>query len=187
MKNYNIITKIMLVAFAIFLTSLTSSCSPDDGIDGKDGIDGINGINGTNGTPVYYNPITISAGLNSGSVNVSSTNTILNIGTKTFYKIDANTQVDLKLRSNIYSGVFSTSPMAIKFELLVDGNVGNASSNYWIYTSNSIESVTLDSTFSGLSIGNHTITIRASTNLGTATGVLVDQGNYGGKIIVQER
>lgn len=174
------LSKIVLVA--IGLLSLTTSCSPEDGIDGANGVDGVNGINGV---AIYYNPITIT-GLNNSAVNVLKTYTILDIGTKTFIKVDANTQVDIKLRSNINSGIFNGAA-AIQFELLVDGIAGSASSNDWIYASNTIQSINLDSTFTGLSKGTHTITIRARTNNGTSTGVIVDSGNYGGKIIVQER
>ncbi|QFZ54778.1 hypothetical protein FEZ18_08190 [Oceanihabitans sp. IOP_32] len=179
--------KYFLAVFA--LISLTMSCSPEDGIDGKDGKDGIDGIDGKDGkdgVPTYYNPITITD-MNVGRVDVSTTNTDLNIGTKTFTKIDENTQIDIKFRANIKSGTFSKTPAAIKFELFVNGGRGNASSVYWIQTSNTTEFVILDSVFSYLPIGTHTITISARMNHDTSTGVFVDPGNLGGKIIVQER
>jgi hypothetical protein len=184
-KNFS---KVLLVAITILSISIISSCSkPDNGTNGIDGKNGLNGTNGTNGTSIYYDPITISGGLNNGSVNVSSTYTILNIGTRTFNKVATNTQIEVKLRSNAYSGNFSGGATAIQYELLVDGVIGFASSNWWIYNNNIYQYMSLDSVFTGLAPGNHTVTIRARTNLGTSSGVLIDAGGYEGKIIIQEK
>ena len=40
--------------------------------------------------------------------------------------------------------------------------------------------------FQGLAIGNHTVSVFVRTAVGTSTGVLLDPGGFGGRIVVKE-
>lgn len=187
-ENLKNMKNTLLKIVTVLVVGSIMSCSPEDGVDGINGSDGANGTNGTDGVAVYYNPITLAGVFNNGAITASETDKPLNIGTRTFNKLSATTQIDIKLRSKILSGTFSPDVSAIRYELKVNGSSGNASSVYWCVNSNSSEFVPLDATFANLPAGKHTITIVARTNrAGTSTGVVVDPGGYDGKLLIQER
>ena len=55
-----------------------------------------------------------------------------------------------------------------------------------IIVSNTDEFLSLYAIFENIGAGTHTISLWGQTPLGSSTGVLVDPGGWGGKIIVKE-
>jgi len=49
-----------------------------------------------------------------------------------------------------------------------------------------VEFIGIFAVFQGLAAGNHTVSVWVRTNSGTSTGVLLDPGGYGGRIIAKE-
>ena len=119
-------------------------------------------------------------GLNISSVTVGTTTTVLGTGVISFTKVYPSTEVQIALYSTIYGGTF-TGASFISFQIYVDGVPGSASSIHYFQTTGKQEYVPLRSFFSGLSVGSHTITIVAQTDVGTSSGVVVDSGGFGGK------
>ena len=128
---------------------------------------------------------TVFASLNLSAVTVSSMASQLGTGNLTFTKTYPNSNVELFLNSNIYSGSF-TGASYIGFWLQVDGNQARYTTQYYIQQSNATQFVNLDAIFPGLSAGAHTVSIWGLTDAGTSTNVTVDNGGFGGSIVVKE-
>ena len=126
-------------------------------------------------------------GLNQGAVNIGSTWTVLNIGSgKTFTKQHAGSKIEVYVNSRASIGVL-TSSNGVRFEARVDGNAPNFSSWGSIRSNTSEEFLSLLSVYEGLPAGTHSVEVFAqAANGGSCTGVLMDPGGWGGRIIVKE-
>lgn len=125
--------------------------------------------------------------LNTNSVSVTTTWTLLNTGgTHSFTKANDGTMIEVYVNSRFRGGTFSGAT-GIQFRVRIDGNIvydiGNDGS---IRSSNTDEFLSLIGVFENLSAGSHTVSIWARTNSGSSSGVLVDPGGWGGRIIVKE-
>jgi hypothetical protein len=129
---------------------------------------------------------TVFSSLNNLSVTVIQTGTVLGTGTLNFTKQYPHSNVELLLASNIFGGNFNGGTSAIGFYLQIDGTSANYTTQYFIQQSGTQQFVTLDAIFAGLSAGPHVVTLSGFTYLGTSAGVGVDNGGYGGSIIVKE-
>lgn len=127
--------------------------------------------------------------LNQGSVTVTSTWTklITTTGTHTFTKHSAATKIEVYVNSRFGIGTLSGGAQGIFIRVRLDNtttpNFDNLGS---IVQSNSKEFLSLFAVFEGVSAGNHTVSIWAQTQSGSATSVHNDPGGWGGKIIVKE-
>ena len=84
------------------------------------------------------------------------------------------------------SGTFVGGATNIYYEIYLDGLPGGVNTKHYFFASNTQEYVSLQSYFTGLSAGSHTITIIGATNAGTSSNVIVDAGGYSGRVIVKE-
>jgi hypothetical protein len=125
------------------------------------------------------------SGLNVASVDVSSSWTKLNIGTRTFEKIHDDTKIEVFLYSRARSGTFSGAT-SIRYQLRIDGSESIINVTHVIFSSATIEYITLKSVFLNLSKGIHEVEVWAQTNSGTSSAVSMDPGGWGGSIFVKE-
>jgi hypothetical protein len=123
--------------------------------------------------------------LNVGSVSVGDW-TILNTGTHNFTVGENNTTVEIYVNSRLAIG--SLSANGVRFQVRIDDvtlpDFDNMAS---IRSANTSEFQTIFAVFENVSAGAHTVSIWAQTapTSGSADGVLVDPGGWGGKIIVK--
>jgi hypothetical protein len=122
--------------------------------------------------------------LNHGSVNVS-TWTKLNTGTHTFTKSQNDTEIEVYVNSRFR--IESLTANGVQFQVRIDDvtmpdfdNLGS------IRTADTQEFQSIFAVFENIPAGTHTVSIWAeAAPSGSATGVLVDPGGWGGKIIVK--
>jgi hypothetical protein len=122
--------------------------------------------------------------LNHGSVNVSAW-TKLNTGTHTFTKSQNDTEIEVYVNSRFR--IESLAANGVRFQVRIDDvtmpdcdNLGS------IRTADTQEFQSIFAVFENLPAGTHTVSIWAeAAPSGSATGVLVDPGGWGGKIIVK--
>ncbi len=162
---------------------VTGSIRMNDGNqgNGKMMVSDLNGKAAWKGSPAAQS----FGGLNNASFSVSSSTT--QVGpSMTFSKLYDATDVEVTLYSRVFSGTFSSVGF-ITLEIYVDGIVATASSQHVLVNSFTTEYVHLTAYFSGqLSAGNHIITIVAKTDAGSSSGLVVDPGGFGGKVLVKE-
>jgi hypothetical protein len=167
--------------------TISSSLTVVDGnqADGKVFVSNASGMGRWEASPA---PLSFG-GLNSAATNISTTPTILGTGTMTFTKVHASTQVEIFLHSRANSGnpILFLPFSWVEFEIYVDGNTSTHSTRHVIFGQNVTEYITLNSIFTGLSAGSHTITIRANTDNNFSNGVVLDPGGFGARVIVRER
>jgi len=126
-------------------------------------------------------------GLNSSSVTVTNTWTLLGIGsTKTFVKENADSKIEVFVNSTFSSGIFSGGASGIKFQIRVDGNPANVGNDGAIGSSASEAFISMMGIFENLPAGSHSVSIWGWTNNGSSSSVVVDPGGWGGRIIVKE-
>jgi len=125
--------------------------------------------------------------MNFGGVDVTATDTKLNIGTRTFTKSRSDTNIEIFLNSRFNGGTFSGGASGIRFWVMIDDTIGATFDNDAnIKTSDSYEFLSIYAAFQGLSAGSHTVSLWAKTNSGASSDVGVDPGGWGGAIIVKE-
>lgn len=131
-------------------------------------------------------PAAISfSGLNANSATVTTSPTTLITSSMVFTKQYAATEVHISLHSLMGGGTFSGAG-SIYFEIYVDGAAAGVTSRHYIRSTNTDEYVSLESYFSGLSVGTHTISIIAATNGGSSSPVTADPGGFNGRVLVKE-
>ena len=96
-----------------------------------------------------------------------------------------NSKIEVTLNSRIRVGNFSSSSGAY-FEIRIDGNAPNYDNRGSMPFQNSSEFISMLAVFQGLSAGNHTIQLYGATQSGTISNVLIDPGNYGGRMVAKE-
>ncbi|PBQ33422.1 hypothetical protein CNR22_17095 [Sphingobacteriaceae bacterium] len=149
--------------------------------DGKTFVSDGNGVGAWKSSPAAIS----FSGLNANSVTVTTSPTTLITSAMVFAKQYAATEVHISLHSLMGGGVFSGAG-SIYFEIYVDGVAAGVTSRHYIKSTNKEEYVSLESYFSGLSVGNHTITIIAATDAGSSYPVTADPGGYNGRLLVKE-
>jgi hypothetical protein len=103
-----------------------------------------------------------------------------------FAKATAESTVEVNLNTRAGSGVFASGANAVFFQVRIDNAVSPMSNEAACTTSNTIEYIGIFAVFQGLAAGTHTVSVFARTALGTSTGVILDPGNFGGRIVVKE-
>lgn len=133
--------------------------------------------------PTYYK----FTNLNYNSVTVTSAWTRLGTtyGTHSFYTTTPGSEVEVHVNSNFYVGTLSGA-YGVNFQVRVDDMPSYYETQGVIRTSNTSQFLPLFAAFPNLAAGNHTVSLWARTNAGTATSVLVDPGGWGGAIVVKE-
>lgn len=152
--------------------------------NGRTLVSDANGVAGWKSSPAAIE----FGGLNANSATVGTSATSLVTSSMAFTKQYDATELHITLHSRMTAGTFGGGATNIYFELYVDGSPGTATSRYYIYSTDASQTqkISLDSYFSGLSAGSHTVTIIGVTDAGTATGVYADPGGWGGKVLVKE-
>lgn len=129
---------------------------------------------------------TSTSGLNSSSVNIGTT--WQSIGPAlTVNKGHANSTVEVTVNTSASVATFGTGAIAVQFEIRVDGNASTIDSKAVIRNgANNYDMISMFAVFNSLSSGNHTVQVYVRSIGGTASGVLLDSGGFGGAIIAKE-
>ncbi len=106
----------------------------------------------------------------------------------TFNRQKAGSRIEVQLHSRARAGIFSGGATGVRFQVRVDGGIADWDNDAAITSSNAIDFISIFAVFDGLSAGNHTVSVwaRANSNGGTSSGVLLDPGGWGGRIVVKE-
>lgn len=125
--------------------------------------------------------------LNDGSKTVGTTWVKLatTSGAHTFTKSRNDTKIEVFVNSRFLSGEFSGAN-GIHFQARIDDLAPNIGNDAAILTSNAKEFLSIFAVYGNLTAGSHTVSIWARTAQGSSSGVVVDPGGWGGKIIVKE-
>lgn len=100
-------------------------------------------------------------------------------------KLNANSKIEVTMNSRIRVGNFSSSTGAY-FEIRIDGNTATYDNRGSVPVENSNQFISMFAVFQGLPAGNHTIQLYGASQNGTISNVLIDPGNYGGRMIAKE-
>ena len=127
--------------------------------------------------------------LNQGATNVTTAWTKLNTttGAHSFTKSDSLSVLEVFVNSRFSVGTISGAN-GVRFRVRIDTLV-NANFENWgsLRTTGSSDFIPILAVFRNIPAGTHTVSIWAQTApAGTASGVTVDPGGWGGKIIVKE-
>jgi hypothetical protein len=139
--------------------------------------------------PLLISNFTSFTNLNSTATNVSSTYTKLNTTatSHTFTKSSANTKIEVHVNSRFLGGTFGGGATWIEFQVRIDDTPTTLVDNLGsIVNTDTSEFQSILAVFEGLAAGQHTVSLWAKTDTGTSTGVIVDEGGFGGAIIVKE-
>ena len=121
-----------------------------------------------------------------GSVDVGSTYTELNTGGPHNFTVSENNstiEVSVNSRLRVQTVVSGTG---VKFQVRIDGvTTPDYDNNASIRADVLVDFESIFAVFENVSAGSHTVSIWAYAAGGSATGVLVDPGCWGGKIIVK--
>jgi hypothetical protein len=125
--------------------------------------------------------------LNNAPVNVTTSWTKLNTtsGSHSFTKTDSLSVLEVHVNSRFGVGTL-TGSNGIRFRVRVDNMTPSIDNMGSLLTGNSSAFLSMFAVFRNVSAGNHTVSIWAATAAGSASGVVVDPGGWGGKIIVKE-
>jgi len=129
-----------------------------------------------------------STNLNNTAYNLDFNNGWVPIGPSfNLTKAKDHTAIELDLTTRISIAQIS-SGFGCQFELRIDGLSGNHTSYGSILTGDLNETVTMKSVFENLAAGTYTYQVYArAPNFGsTATGVILDPGGWGSRIIAKE-
>lgn len=125
--------------------------------------------------------------LNYGSVSVTTTWTALSTGgPHSFTKANDGTMIEVYVNSRFRGGTFSGASgisFTVRIDDTIEYDIGNEGS---IISSGTEDFLSIIGVFQNLSAGSHTVSIYARANVGSSSGVVVDPGGFGGRIIVKE-
>jgi hypothetical protein len=133
------------------------------------------------GPPNYF----VRTGLNTTSLNATSTFQKVGGDFLTFAKTGDSSSVEVVLHSRALAGTFAGA-FGVFFQIRIDGLQPNVETQAALTTSGANEFISITAVFTGLAPGNHTVSVWARTNAGTSTGVLLDPGGWNGGIIAKE-
>lgn len=138
----------------------------------------------TQANPKY----TLSGALNTNSINLPP-NTWIQVGpSMTVSKTSITSSLEIEYNGRAYASTFPSSLGGIKFELRIDGHTANHTIPGSITSDELEDMISAKSMYTSLTSGTYTIRMfaQSSANSGTATGVLLDPGGFGAKIICTE-
>jgi hypothetical protein len=141
-----------------------------------------NGVATWTNTPA---PASFTA-LNQTAATVLNTPTPLGTPGMSYNKKYANTKLVIYFQSRVFSGTFSGGASDLTYEIRVNGNPSPSGAKFVTSNTNTNEYVSIVAIFTGVAAGFQNISIVGYTNSGGSTGVIVDNGGYGGKVIVKE-
>jgi len=125
--------------------------------------------------------------LNQSSITVGTDWVECGTGTHTFNKSTNESVVEVHLNSRVRAATMNAN--GVRFQIRIDGNTpiyGNQASLSSMYNQ-TVDFVSIFAVFDNVSAGAHTVEVwaRAAGGGGTADGVLVDPGGWGGAIVVK--
>jgi hypothetical protein len=126
-----------------------------------------------------------SGPLNIASTTASSTTPVKLADFLTFTKASADSTIEVWMNTRAFAGTFSLGGTTA-FQLRIDGNLATMANEGLITTSNAVEFVSIYAVFRGLAAGSHVVSVFVRTAGQTASGISLDPGNAGGRIIVKE-
>jgi hypothetical protein len=124
-------------------------------------------------------------GLNSGGVDATTSYQKI-FDFVTFTKASDASTVEVTMNTRAFSGTFGGGAVGVIYQLRIDDVPTVFGNEAAITTSNTIAFVSAFAVFEGLAAGSHTVSVWAQAASGTSTGVFLDPGGFGGKIIVKE-
>jgi len=128
-----------------------------------------------------------SGGLNTNSVNTGVSGGFVRIND--FLQINKaydNSFLELHLHTTAFSGTFGAGTGFVKFQLRVDSQVGQISTEPSVTQSGLTSFISGFAVFTGLAVGLHLIQVWVASFGGTSTGILLDSGGVGGRLVVKE-
>lgn len=135
--------------------------------------------------PVFSPNYFVSNDLNTRVFNATSTFQKIDEFV-TFIKERDDTVVEVTLNSRAGGGTFAGGATGVGFEVRIDGNAPTWGNRAAITTSDSIDFISIFAVFDGLPAGEHRVSVWALAWWGSSTGVNLDPGSFGGRIIVKE-
>ena len=128
----------------------------------------------------------ISSALNTTSVTAPATFVRLDNYLQ-FTKTANESVIEVHLHSRAVAGVFSGANGVI-FQIRIDDATTNplVANDAAITTSGATEQISIFAVFQNLALGQHMVSVWVRANGGTSSGVLLDPGGWGGRIIVKE-
>lgn len=161
MKRINIISLTFLLSMAMVLSSI---------------------IPVANAVPNYW----VSGSLNTVSVNVTSSWKKIDNYLTFSKELGTSSVIEVVLASRATGGTFSGTN-GVEFEVTIDDTAATIANLGAITTTNTIDFITINAIFTNLPAGSHTVSVWArAAPSGSSTGVVLDPGGWGGKIIVKE-
>jgi hypothetical protein len=137
--------------------------------------------------PLQVSNYTGFACQSTSAIDVTTTDTQLNIGTKSFTKSRSDTNIEVHVNTRFSGGTFSGGATGIAFWVMIDGTIDPTFDNHGsIRATNTSEFQSIYAVFQGLPAGPHTVSLWAHTNGGSTSGVGADPGGWSGAIIVKE-
>jgi len=165
------------------LTAGTTGPQGPQGATGAQGPVGPQGPPGVSGSQALY---TSSGSLNNSSININNQNWTPVGPSITLVKVNNDSAIELEFAGTARATAIN-SGQGIRFELRINGNSPTHFSQGNLQHDNLREHITVKSVFTNLAAGTHTIRMYAQVpNSGTATGVLLDPGGWGARIIAKE-
>jgi len=128
---------------------------------------------------------TISSGLNTTSINATSTWTKID-DFVSFTKDNAATDIEVVMNTKAKVGTFAGGALSVQYQIRIDNNSTTLSNEGAISVSGGSDFISIIAIFQGLSAGSHTVSVWAKTNTGTSNSVYLDPGGIGGRILVKE-
>jgi hypothetical protein len=103
----------------------------------------------------------------------------------TFTKASADSTIEVWMNTRAGSGTFSLGG-SVSYQVRIDNNPATMTNEPLITTTNVVEFISVYAVFQGLAAGTHVVSVFVRTGGQTASGIALDLGNAGGRIIVKE-
>jgi hypothetical protein len=126
-----------------------------------------------------------SGALNTALVTATSTTPVKLADFVTFTKASADSTIEVWMNTRAAAGSFSSGGIVF-YQVRIDNSIATMANEALITTSNAVEFVSIFAVFQGLAAGSHTVSVFVRTAGQTSTGVSLDPGAGGGRIIVKE-
>lgn len=125
-------------------------------------------------------------GLNTRSINVGTSFSRID-NFRTFNKLHSTSNVEVLLHTRARAGTFAGGCSGVMFQVRIDNATPRWYNEAAITTSNGIDFISIFAVFTGLSAGNHTVSVWARCGpAGTSNGVSLDPGGWSGGFVVKE-
>ena len=104
----------------------------------------------------------------------------------TVNKAYAGSKIEVTFNSHIIAGTITGGGTRVQFEIRIGGNVATFDNKGVIQGSGSSEFISMLAVFEGLTVGAHTVQVYTRSDVGTFSGVVIDPGGWGGRMISKE-